>query len=393
MTANELLQQIGEVRANFEEAMTRSDAEIKKFGEANTETQRAIDEMATKMAGLEATLQEIRAAQQRPAANAMVSGNGDGEVNPEERKAMVDYLRTGSLEGYQKRGLTPAIDGDGGYLVPKDFKNDIVSVAYDYGAIRQYANVMTTTSDMVGENSIGPVTVAWGPVDFADQTPDINAYNFPVNPCKGMVKIKKDLLADSGTNIDGTLVNAFGRAFAQSEDQKFCQGTGVGQPQGMFTHPDVLARFSKTGIAAALSDSTHNGADALTDVMMGVKADYRQNGVWVMNSQTLAAVMKFKNTGDGALIWVNSTREGAPSTIWGRPVAIAEGAPDIAANAFPILFADLKAGYHIFDREGITVQRLNELYATSDQMAILVKRRLAAGVMLSEAFNCLKVST
>ena len=66
--------------------------------------------------------------------------------------------------------------------------------------------------------------------------------------------------------------------------------------------------------------------------------------------------------------------------------------PDIAAGTFPIAFGDIRAGYKVRDRAGVTVRRLAERYAEYDQTGFLLKKRVGGMVTLPEAFACVKIA-
>src|SRR3546814_11504686 len=76
---------------------------------------------------------------------------------------------------------------------------------------------------------------------------------------------------------------------------------------------------------------------------------YRQGACWVMNSDTLARIRKFKTT-DGAFVWQPGLVEGQAAPLLGYPVVEAEDMPDVAANSLSIAFGHFRAGYLIADR-------------------------------------------
>jgi HK97 family phage major capsid protein len=57
------------------------------------------------------------------------------------------------------------------------------------------------------------------------------------------------------------------------------------------------------------------------------------------------------------------------------------------------LFGNWKYGYVIVDRMGMSVQRLNELYAESGQVGFLFHARVGGGVVRSNAFRALNNNT
>ena len=62
--------------------------------------------------------------------------------------------------------------------------------------------------------------------------------------------------------------------------------------------------------------------------------------------------------------------------------------PLIGAGAKPILFGDFSS-YWIADREGRSIQRLNELYAATGQIGFRVTQRLDARLVQQEGVKCL----
>src|SRR3546814_15614870 len=72
--------------------------------------------------------------------------------------------------------------------------------------------------------------------------------------------------------------------------------------------------------------------DKLVELVHSLKAPYRQGACWVMNSDTLARIRKFKTT-DGAFVWQPGLVEGQAATLLGYPVVEAEDMPDAIGRA------------------------------------------------------------
>jgi len=81
-----------------------------------------------------------------------------------------------------------------------------------------------------------------------------------------------------------------------------------------------------------------------------------------------------------------------PNNILGQPYVLAADMPDIAANAFPVLFGDFRRAYIIVDRVQIEVQRLTEKYAEQGVIGFLARKRVGGQVVLAEAVRKLKVA-
>ncbi len=74
-----------------------------------------------------------------------------------------------------------------------------------------------------------------------------------------------------------------------------------------------------------------------------------------MNRRAISTARKLSDA-DGADLWrAGDARELA--SLLGYPVTEIEDMPDIAANAFAIVFRDFRRGYLIVDRQGARVLR------------------------------------
>src|SRR3546814_12497484 len=89
--------------------------------------------------------------------------------------------------------------------------------------------------------------------------------------------------------------------------------------------------------------------DKLIELVHSLRAPYRQGAAWVMNSDTLARIRKFKTT-DGAFLWQPGLVEGQAATLLGYPVVEAEDMPDVSADSLSGAFGNFRAGYLTADR-------------------------------------------
>ena len=67
--------------------------------------------------------------------------------------------------------------------------------------------------------------------------------------------------------------------------------------------------------------------------------------------------------------------------------------PDVAANAFPIVFGDINSAYRIYDRIGLTLLRDPFTQATNGIIRFHARRRVGGDVVLAEAILKLKIAT
>lgn len=343
----------------------------------------------------------ITKSQQPPGETASSNGKTDEEKELENR-AFEKFLRWGKGEkGLSKmtpeevRALSGSSDADGDALVPDAFETEIIMKAFDFSEVRPIANVGITGRDFVAQASIDKPIMAWGNRNLDVPQQDLNSggSRLEIHDLVGLVLVHNNTLEDAEADIFAELSTPFAMAIDEMEDIAWSTGSGAGEPEGFQTNAAVQANVTNTGLAAALGDGTlaNNGIDPLITSMQKLKRTYRRNSWWVFNSLTEGEIRKLKDL-DGAYYWQPPVQAGMPATLLGKPIAISEGMPDVAANSFPIICADFFSGYKIRDRRGMTVQRLTERYAEKRQTGFLVTRRTGGQVILSEAFQSIKVA-
>jgi HK97 family phage major capsid protein len=278
-----------------------------------------------------------------------------------------------------KATMVEAVDTTGGYTVPVDFQEDIISRLPGFSVMRGRAGVRQTTRDRVqfvkrsggGDQYIGNVRMVWAEETPASaSTTETNATysleDIPVHTLMGVVPISKNLIEDSPFNLESDLTMELTMARAIAEDNAFLVGDGVGKPQGVLkggtSLPTGLASVS-SGAAAAL---TFNGLIAMT---FGIASQYKQgnrqgpNGletraVWIAEKATYQAIAELTDA-DGAYLWTEmrgDNARGNPTTLRGYTWLEQEIMPTVGAGTYPILFGNPEA-FEIVDRVGMTVQR------------------------------------
>ena len=88
-----------------------------------------------------------------------------------------------------------------------------------------------------------------------------------------------------------------------------------------------------------------------------------------------------------------SLENGVPNTILGYPYVEASDMPDIAGNAFPVIFGDFNRAYLIVDRVALAVLRDPFTQATTGNVRYIARRRVGGQVIQPEAIVKHKIST
>ena len=173
------------------------------------------------------------------------------------------------------------------------------------------------------------------------------------------------------------------RRAGAAEEEAIINGDGSKKPTGLL-HATLGAQV---GITAA--SSTAITADELIDMQHSLKASYRRKACWIMNDATISAIRKLKD-GQGQYIWQPGIKEGAPDMLFNQKVLMSNYMPLIGAGNKVILYGDYSY-YWLAEREGRTMERLNELYAVTDQVGFKMTERLDGRLILPEAVKVLQM--
>ena len=280
--------------------------------------------------------------------------------------------------------LSESTDADGGYLVPEEFEQDIVTGLDAANVIRSIAKVITTRNDRKIPISVGHSVATWTAENaaFTESNPTFGQKEIDAYKLTDLIRISVELLQDTAFPLEQYIANEFARAFGIAEEQAFCVGTGSGQPTGIFT-----ANGGTVGVTAAANNAIT--ADELINLVYVLKAPYRRNAKFLMNDATISAIRKLKD-GNGVYLWQPSLQAGEPDKLLGYDLYTSPYAPTMAAGAYTVAFGDFQ-NYWIGDRAGRTVQRLNELYATNGQIGYVATERVDGKVILAEGIQLLQM--
>ena len=280
--------------------------------------------------------------------------------------------------------LSESTDADGGYLVPEEFEQDIVTGLDAANVIRSIAKVITTRNDRKIPISVGHSVATWTAENaaFTESNPTFGQKEIDAYKLTDLIRISVELLQDTSFPLEQYIANEFARAFGIAEEQAFCVGTGSGQPTGIFT-----ANGGTVGVTAAANNAIT--ADELINLVYVLKAPYRRNAKFLMNDATISAIRKLKD-GNGVYLWQPSLQAGEPDKLLGYDLYTSPYAPTMAAGAYTVAFGDFQ-NYWIGDRAGRTVQRLNELYATNGQIGYVATERVDGKVILAEGIQLLQM--
>lgn len=326
-------------------------------------------------------------------------GNGGGKSEDEqaalEKKAFTTFLRKGreALGADEIKTLRVSDDTSGGYLAPAEFSREVDKNLVAFSPIRAAARVGATASgSVIVPRRTGRPTASW--VGETETRPATEAaygqVEIPIDEMAAYVDVSAKLIEDAAVDVAAEVAFDLAEEFGRAEGAAFVSGDGVKKPLGILS--DTGVSYTASGVAAALTDATHNGIDALLSLYYALNPAYRQRGAWVMNGSTIAAVRKLKSKTEELYLWQPSVAAGQPETFLGRPVIEAPDMDDIGAGKFPIVFGDFSSAYRIYDRTSLSLLRDPYSVATSGLVRFHARRRVGARVVRAEAIRKLKIA-
>jgi len=308
-----------------------------------------------------------------------------GRASDAYKKAFWDVTRKKEVTPEMKNTLNEGSDTEGGYLVPDEFENKLVTGLKENTVIRAHAHVITTSG---GLHKI-PVVASHGSVSWIDEEgaytesdETFGQVQLDAHKVGTIIKVSEELLNDSAFDLENYIAEEFTRRIGDKEEEAFLTGNGTGKPTG------ILNATGGGQVGVTTASATAITADELIDLYYSLKAPYRKKAIWVLNDTTIKAIRKLKDS-NGNYLLQPALKDGEVSTILGRPYFTSAYAPEIAAGAKTILFGDLSY-YWIGDRQGISFKRLNERYADNGQIGFLAFKRLDGKTVLPEAIKVLQ---
>lgn len=348
-----------------------------------TQMEQEINDLGKEIARLErqeALEAELNRPVNQPLTTKPGSGRGEepktGRVSDEYRKAMLDAFRSNFKR--VSNVLQEGVDADGGYLVPEEYDRRLIDTLSEENIMRRLATIITTSGEHKINIAATKPAASWieegGALTFGDAT--FSQILLDAHKLHVAIKVTEELLYDNAFNLEGYILDQFGKALGNAEEDAFLNGDGTGKPLGLF------AATGGGTVAGTLTAAIKS--DDMLDLVYALKRPYRKKASFIMNDKTLSSLRKLKDN-NGAYIWQPSYQAGEPDRVLGYAVHTSAYAPEDA-----IAFGDYKY-YNIGDRGTRSFSELRELFAGNGMIGYVAKERVDGKLILPEAVQILKL--
>ena len=348
-----------------------------------TQMEQEINDLGKEIARLErqeALEAELNRPVNQPLTTKPGSGRGEelktGRASDEYRKAMLDAFRSNFKR--VSNVLQEGVDADGGYLVPEEYDRRLIDTLSEENIMRRLATIITTSGEHKINIAATKPAASWieegGALTFGDAT--FSQILLDAHKLHVAIKVTEELLYDNAFNLEGYILDQFGKALGNAEEDAFLNGDGTGKPLGLF------AATGGGTVAGTLTAAIKS--DDMLDLVYALKRPYRKKASFIMNDKTLSSLRKLKDN-NGAYIWQPSYQAGEPDRVLGYAVHTSAYAPEDA-----IAFGDYKY-YNIGDRGTRSFAELRELFAGNGMIGYVAKERVDGKLILPEAVQILKL--
>lgn len=305
-------------------------------------------------------------------------------TTPIKRGRASDEYKTGMLKALRSNFkqinnvLQEGVDADGGYFVPEEYDSRLIDVLTEENIMRKLGNIITTSGEHKINIAATKPAAAWieegGALVFSDAT--FSQILLDAHKLHVAIKVTEELLYDSAFNLEGYIIDKFGMALANAEEDAFLNGSGVGQPLGL---------FAENGGGTAMGSVASISADNIIQLVYSLKRPYRKNAKFIMNDQTIAAIRQLKDN-NGIYMWQPSLTAGEPDKLLGYDVYTSSFCP-----TNKVAFGDYSY-YNIGDRGTRSFKQLTELFAGNGLIGYVAKERVDGKLILPEAVQILNVT-
>lgn len=166
--------------------------------------------------------------------------------------------------GIQIKAHSEGVNSAGGFLVPDEFENEIVTLREQYGVFRRNAKIYPMGSDIlrIAKRTTGLTAYFVGETNAGtESTQTFDSIQLVAKKLMCLTTVSSELLEDALVNIGDDIANEVAYAFSLKEDDAGFNGTGTSTYGGI------------VGLAGALTDTTYQVADGSQTTHAGVTKD------------------------------------------------------------------------------------------------------------------------
>jgi len=261
-----------------------------------------------------------------------------------------------------RKAHTEGVNNQGGFLVPDEFENELVTLREQYGVIRRNARIWPMASDTlrIPKRAAGLTAYFVGEAaPGTESTQTIDQVNLVAKKLMALTTVTNELLEDALVNIGDDIAGEIAYAFSFKEDDAGFNGDGTSSYGGI------------VGLGTTLSDATYQVSDGdatavsgvtIAEIMKGLSklpgwASQRSNIKFFCNKSVYHAVFERLAMGAGGATATEIIRGVTGPSFFGYPVEFTQAlaAAPSGAGATYAYVGDMTQAVYLGDRRSTTV--------------------------------------
>lgn len=286
-------------------------------------------------------------------------------------------LKGDALENLQRvRDFSEKIPSDGGFLVPEEFRAELLIASLDSAIVRPRARVIPMSSATLRFPKIDEtsrVSSVYGGIvvyrteegeELVESNASFSSVKLEATKQTALAHVTNELVKDAPA-FGGFIEQTFPQAMAYYEDLDYLVGTGVGEPLGALNSQN----------AAIITVAKETGQLASTVLWLNIIRMYARmlpssiaSAVWIASPDVFVelATMALEVGTGGSAVWLTDAHGTPVLTLLGRPVIMTERAPAALGTQGDLSFVDFGM-YLIGDRQMMTAASSEHVKFTSDK--------------------------
>ena len=277
-------------------------------------------------------------------------------------------------KGSQRKDLVESVGQSGGFLVPVEYRPQLLGMIYEDNPIRQRATIIPMRRrqldipvlDQTGTTAnqsrqFGGIVASWTEEagQKSETEPTFRKISLVAHKLVTYTEISDELLDDEAVGLLAVMNGPMGWAGAirWEEEYTFLRGTGAGQPLGIV---NAGATYRQTRAAA--------GAIGIVDILNMVSHHQGSNPMWHITRAAMPQILQLNGpAASPSYLWIMSARDRMPMSLMGFPVDWTEKLPALGSEG-DICLCDW-AHYLVGDRQSITIESSQHYRFRYDLMA------------------------
>lgn len=249
-----------------------------------------------------------------------------------------------------KAALAEGSGQTGGYVIPPQFMNELLTIAAEDGFIEQRCKVIPmntrtvewpmldiTTAQAVGTSPyFGGILATWQPeaATISETEPAFRQTTWTAWDLVLYTVSSNQLLADNGIGLDALLTQLFGAAITWYKEYAYLQGKGAGStmPLGILNSPALISQTR--------ANASHFGITDAAAMLSKLQIRSWDDSAWVMHQSVIPELIQMNDIGTSLpgsagqhLLWVTPYGDQTKG-----PLAMK--LPQAFLNGLPIFFTE-----------------------------------------------------